>query len=179
MRLSRMGERAARLIGGLVGLVVAACDDGTVITRVAQFPGYDISLITSRGVVPTAVHGLPLQGMTADGVVAALRMPGGYSQSVRFVPVAVDDAEAREGHRLVLVFNRTDSPDPHRDCRAAAPLPTRAPGEEGFTVTMTLCGRDRPFATAHMEARRTRADDTAGFSQVMVRLLQQLLARDP
>lgn len=179
MRLSNMRDRAFQVVGGLLGLIVAACDDGTVITRVARFPGYDLSLITARGTVPTVVHGTPLRGMTEGEVVASLRMPGGYPQGVRFVPVAADDADAFEGHRLVLVFNRSDAPDPHRDCRARRPLPTAAPGAEGFTLTMTLCGRDRPFATAHMEARRTRAGDAAGFGQVMVRLTQQLLAREP
>lgn len=182
MLLGDFRRRATQIILGLAGALLAACDDGTVITRV-QVWGDARSYFTTAGAagVATEVHGRPFARVSAEEVVARLRPPAGMAQDVRFR--LVQQGEQAEGIRLLLVFNRTDVPDTIRDCRRSArgqTLPVEAnPAQDvGFTVTATLCHAEARVATAHMEATKTRADDPEEFARVMRLLLMQITRND-
>jgi hypothetical protein len=175
-------RRGAQMLLGLAGFLLAACDDGTVITRV-QVWGDARSYFTTAGAagVATEVHGTPFARVSAEEVVSRLRLPPGMPQEIRFR--LVPQGEQAEGVRLLLVFNRTDVPDSMRDCRRSArgqPLPVAPnPAQEvGFTVTASLCDAEARVATAHMEATKTRADDPEEFARVMRLLLIEMTRND-
>ena len=176
-RIRRAGGRLALLLA--LGLGLAGCDDGTVITRVHTEPLAQSSFtVAGLAGLATEVHGAPFAGMTAEAVVARLRPPVGQAQTISFR--LATPGEAAERIRLVLVYNRTTAPDGIRDCRdtgrgQALPVSASPPEEVGFTVTTSLCDAERRLASAHMEARRTRADDPAEFTRVMRLALMQLV----
>lgn len=177
MTLPAFLRRMAGILGGVLGLGLAGCDDGTAITRVLVYGDAASFLVLSGpGGMPVEVHGAPFPGVAAKEVAALLKAPAAMPAGIRFRPAEPGDAE---GARLMLVFNRTDTVDAVADCRRRAPA--RPPGEGGavgFTVTMTLCNAGSMVATAHMEASKTRADDPAEFTRVM-RLLMMQIATKP
>lgn len=162
-----------------LALMVAACDDGRPsITRVMHDASFSLSIITSGGpLFPAVIHGRPFPGLDATTVASTLRMPPGLAQEFRFAPAAADDLAVWDRHRLVLVFNRSDTPDPYRDCRTQGAKETLEPKAEGYTLTLTLCGRDRAVASAHMDVPRRRADDRAGFERDLAQIMTALLTR--
>jgi hypothetical protein len=175
-------RRVGQALAGLAGALLAACDDGTVITRVEVW-GDSRSYFTTAGAagVATEVHGTPFADVTPGEVVARLKAPAGMAQDIRFRLAA--PGEAAEGIRLLLIFNRTDVVDSIRDCRRSArgqPIPVEAKPSRtvGFTVTASLCHAEARVATAHMEARKTRADDPDEFARVMRLLLMQITQRN-
>jgi hypothetical protein len=170
----RLLARLAALTG-LTGLL-AACDDGTVITRVMGTmtnPRSHIVPMASGG-LPTEIHNAPFDGVTPAEVASRLRMPGDWPADIRFRPA---DAPG-QGARLVLVFNPADHPDGYAACRLSQ-SPRAAPAREvGFAVTASFCTGDRVIVTGHMEARKTRADDPAEFGRVMTVLFQAMFSDD-
>lgn len=171
----RAGLRLSGLFAALAAL--AGCDDGTVITRVDnQIGAVDSYLIPmAAGGLPTEVHGAPFDGVTPEQIVARLRLPGGYPTDIRFRAVAPGPGAVG---RLVLAFNPDGPPNGQALCGLTAPRPGLPPREVGFAVTATLCNGARVLTTAHMEARKTRADDPEGFVKAMQRLFTAMLAKD-
>lgn len=176
MALRRGVWRWLQMAVGLLGLGVAACDDGTVITRVmVERDAASLLVLSGPQGMATEVHGAPFPDATPDWVAANLRAPATMSTGIRFRAVGI--GMARDGARLVLVFNRRDAPDPVRDCARQAEAPVGSPQSEGFTVTATICNAQALMATAHMEARKTRLGDNAEFTRVMRLLLMQIAMR--
>ncbi|MFN3613426.1 MAG: hypothetical protein ACK4WC_02550 [Rubrimonas sp.] len=170
----RLLARLAALTG-LAGLL-AACDDGTVITRVMGTitnPRSHVVPMASGG-LPTEVHNAPFAGMGPGEVVSRLRMPGDWPADIRF---RLADTPGR-GARLVLVFNPADPPNGFAACALTQSPRAAAPRETGFAVTASFCAGDRVIVTGHMEARKTRADDPAEFGRVMTALFQAMFADD-
>lgn len=171
-----MRRRGIGLGAGLSALMLAGgCDDGTVITRVDRRPGFSLSQVVAMaaGGVPTEVHGAPFPGAAPDDVAARLAMPASFAAGTTFRAATPGAADTRR--RLVLVFNPSAPPNGLRDCRRVEPAPTREPGATGFAVTATFCEGERMLATGHLEARRTQADDWAGFTRVMRLLLRDVM----
>lgn len=176
MTLHQAAWRLLQIASGLLGLSLAACDDGTVITRVMIYGDARSFLVLSGPLgMATVVHGAPFPGTTPDWVAANLKAPAAMPTGIRFR--AVDIGAARDGGRLVLVFNRRDAPDAVRDCARQAEAPVDPPRSEGFSVTASICNAHALVATAHMEARKTRADDPAEFTRVMRLLLMEMTSK--
>lgn len=170
----RLLARLAALTG-LAGLL-AACDDGTVITRVMGTMTNPRSHIVpmAAGGLPTEIHNAPFAGVAPAEIVSRLRMPGDWPADIRF---RLADTPGR-GARLVLVFNPAEHPDGYAACRLTRSPPAAAPRDTGFAVTASFCTGDRVIVTAHMEARKTRADDPAEFGRVMTVLFQAMADGD-
>lgn len=165
-----------RLLGGVLGLAVAGCDDGTVITRVMVFgDARSFFILSGPDGLASEVHGAPFPGMTPDQVAQRLRAPADLPTGIRFR--GVRPGEAHEGPRLVLVFNPLDPIDGVRNCQRTTEARVDKPREVGFAVTATLCNKGALVATAHMEATKTRADDPAEFTRVMQLLLMQIATK--
>ncbi len=164
----------SRLFAGLMALLGAGCDDGTVITHVdsAQARLARSMLVTAgpQG-FPVEIHGAPFAGVTPAEVAARLKAPPRFPAGIRFRAVE----PGAEGRRLVLVFNRARHPDAWADCRLTAPPPALAPRSEGFSVSATLCSGQGVVVAGHLEARRSRADDPEGFARAMTLLLMSIM----
>lgn len=166
----------SRLVAGALGLAVAACDDGTVITRVMVFgDARSFFILSGPQGMASEVHGAPFPGVTPAQVAERLRAPADLPTGIRFRAVA--PGEAREGPRLVLVFNPLDPIDGVRDCQRTGPARVDKPRDVGFTVTATLCNKGALVATAHMNATKTKADDPAEFTRVMQLLMMQIATK--
>lgn len=166
------GRRATPL--ALLALL-AACDDGTVITRVRQWPAFARSQIVamgSDGGIPTEIHGRPFPAADPAEIAGLLRLPAGWPQEFGFRAIRPGPRGTHARRRLVLVFNPAEPPQGPLNCRRAYEAPTHAPREAGFEVTATFCDGEKMLATGHMEARRTREDDPQEFARVMRLLLQ-------
>ena len=176
MAIGSFFRRGLQALTGLLGLAVAACDDGTVITRVIVYgDARSFFVLSGPAGLATEVHGSPFPDTSAAWVAENLKAPPALPTGIRFRPVAI--GAQRDEPRLVLVFNRRDTPDPVRDCARSAEAPVDPPRTEGFTVMATLCNGHALVATAHMEARKTRAGDTAEFTRVMRLLLMQIATK--
>jgi hypothetical protein len=160
----------------LAGLGLAGCDDGTIITRVdVRGDAQSFFVLAGPHGLATEVHGAPYPGTTSAWVVERLKAPPALPTGIRFRDVGI--GTARNGPRLVLVFNRRDAPDPVRDCGRMDAAPVDPPEEAGFSATATLCNAHAMVATAHMEARRTGTDDPDAFPQAMRLLIMQIAAK--
>lgn len=171
MTLPTMLRRLFQILGGVLGLGLAGCDDGAVITRVwTSAVTADYLRLSGGDGFPVEVHGAPFPGITPQEVVARLRAPSALRTGIRFR--AVEPGTLRDGARMMLVFNRTDPPDGRTDCRRGGPAQKPGTGgDAGFTVTMTFCNGVAMEATGHMEARKVRADDPEAFARVMQQLM--------
>jgi hypothetical protein len=153
-----------------IAALLSGCEDRTVVTRVDKRFDDTRSYIVpmAAGGLPVEVIGAPFDGLTAEEIVARLRMPGSWPADIRFRP-----AQGERG-RLVLAFNPSGPPNGRALCSGArpAPLPARA---EGFVVTASFCNGDTLVATGHMEALNTRAEDPEAFRRVMTSLFLQIL----
>ena len=160
------------LFGALASLL-AACDDGTKITRVDRRGGFVRSwlVFAAEGGLPVEMHGRPFPGVTDREVAARLRFPPGTLRGFRFRAMAPEETAAR---RLVLVFNRADAPNALRDCARLGPVPTSEPAEVGFTAQATFCTESHMMATGFLEARKTPADDPKAFTLAMQRLFREM-----
>lgn len=157
-----------------LALALAACDDGTVITRIDRTPAFDNSQIVHMDAdgIPAEVHGAPFPGVGAADVAARLRLPAGVAQGFRFRAVA--PGSGAEG-RVVLVFNGVDVPNGIRDCQRDTAAPVRAPQAVGFDVMVSFCRGRAMLATGHLRARTTRADDPEEFARVLRALLFNII----
>lgn len=153
----------ATLTAALAGL--AGCDDGAVLSRMDNIVGRVSAFVIpmAAGGLPVEVHGAPFEGVTAAMVVGRLRLPPAYPSGLGLRAVSPGEA----GGRLVLAFNPAV---PGRAAAACAGRPgVTAPNAAavGFSVTATLCDGARVLSSGHLDARKTRADDPAGFTRAM------------
>jgi len=153
--------------------VLAACDDGTVITHVDKLPHMketDLVTMQEGGAILVEIHGAPWKGATDDELAPALKPPAGGAQEVRFRAVPPGQWVQGRGHRLVLHFNPIGAPNSVHDCRATAELQTGAPKETGFTVNASFCTQDNWVAHGFLQATKTEAGDWGEYTRVMQNL---------
>ncbi|MEM7176347.1 MAG: hypothetical protein AAF503_01470 [Pseudomonadota bacterium] len=155
--------------------LLAACDDGTVITHVGKYTAIsmsDLVVMQQNGGIPTEVHGTPFTGATAEKLAAAIRPPARASQATRFR--AVDIGSLDHGYRVVLHFNPVGPPNSQHDCRMKEKARTNPPAPVGFSVNITFCKNDKPEAFGFLQSRKTRDGDFKDYTRVMKVLLSNI-----
>lgn len=158
----------------LMGLL-AACDDGTVITHVDKLVSIEIRDLVAMqqgGGIRTEIHGTPFAGVSAEDLAAALRPPARASQATRWRSVPVGSVD--HGYRMILHFNPDGPPNAFKDCRRTEPARTAAPQEVGFSVNMTFCKGDQWEAHGFLRARKTQGGDMQDYTRVMKTLMNNI-----
>lgn len=177
--MRRPAARCAAL--ALVGLV-AACDDGTVVSHVGRDPHVaigDLRAMQEAGAVPVEVHGAPFANVTDADLAQALRPPSGPAQDVRFRAMPVGHwTGSRHGQRVVLHFNATTPPNAPRDCRLVERARTDPPLAVGFSVNMSLCNGDRAIAHGFLQATKAPPGDWEEYTRVMRALMLNIFREE-
>lgn len=156
-------------------LLLAACDEPTVITHVGRdssIDGSDLVAMQSGGGIPTEIFGTPFEGAEPEQLTEALRPPAGGAQGVRWR--AVETGHDRHGTRMVLHFNPLGPPNPSADCKQTSPVPTGPPRAEGFEVTMSFCKGGSAEARGHMRALKVAPGDFEAYQNAMRQLLNAI-----
>lgn len=167
----------------LAVLLVAACDDGTIISHVDRDPHVtvgDLWAMQEAGAVPTEVHGTPFANVTDADLAEALRPPNGSAQEVRFRAMPVGHwTGSGHGQRVVLHFNPTGAPNAQSDCQRVERARTDPPLAMGFSVNMSLCNGDRAIAHGFLQARKSAALDWEEYTRVMKALMSNIFREEP
>lgn len=163
-----------RLNALLLGVLLAGCDEATVITHVDKLSHMSLSdLVTMQdgGGIPVEFHGLPFRTASPETLASAMRAPAAASQGIRFRPI-VPGHGGGHGWRLVLHFNPTGAPNGFADCKHTSEQTTNPPKAEGFDVNATFCEGSDWQAHGFMKSLKTADGDLEGYRDVM----QQLMA---
>ncbi|MEM0924093.1 MAG: hypothetical protein AAGF44_04605 [Pseudomonadota bacterium] len=163
-----------RLAIGALALL-AACDDGTVISHVDKDETIEINdLVTFQrdGAIPTEVHGAPFSRASAKDVARFLRPPSGAAQGIRWR--AIEVGSDPHGYRMVLHFNPSAPPNAAADCKRFRPAVTMRPQEVGFSVNLSICDGERARAHGYLQARKTEDGDYQDFTRVMRALMNNI-----
>lgn len=161
---------------GLLALL-AACDDGTVITHVGKDSSIDLSdlvVMQSDGGIPTEIHGTPFDGARPEDLANALRPPAGAAQGTRWRAVAI--GSVAHGPRMILHFNPLGPPNSAADCRRTQPAETELPLSVGFSVTMTFCRDQRAEAHGFLRSSKTINGDFEEYTRVMKLLMRNIFS---
>ncbi|MBY8975592.1 hypothetical protein KHP62_07235 [Rhodobacteraceae bacterium NNCM2] len=157
--------------------LLAACDDGTVITHVGRNVSIDMSDLVAmqqHGGIPTEIHGTPFAGASAEELASALRPPARAAQVTRWQAVEIGSID--HGYRMILHFNPDGPPNSQMDCRLTKPAETRPPQDVGFTVNMTFCKGNTVEAHGYLQSRKTRSGDFEDYARVMKALMNNIFS---
>ncbi|MDD2869177.1 hypothetical protein [Neomegalonema sp.] len=173
--LARMGALAAGAFGLLGG-----CDAYTI-TRVdslALMSKGTLYTLSTRGGIPTEIHGTPFAGVEPSEVAARLKLPAGLPAGIRFRAVAPGGFEdEHEKARLVLIFNGASPPGSGPACRLREVAPVNPPQPGGFTLFAVFCDGRNWFGQGFLEARKTAHGDWERFGRLTASLFQEILSQ--
>jgi len=181
LEIGRMITR--RWLMALVATVsLVACAQTPKVSYVDASPYYRPSLVSWMvvdGQLPAEIHGQPFPSgqVKPDVIAAAIAGPAFVSPSKLTTDPAA--AEARGGHRIVLVFNPEGAPRFRQICDNAAAIPQSAPGERTITHA-AFCAREEIVTSAVVTAETGSNVDDPLFQSAMAQLITNLLpALDP
>ncbi|MEM6623859.1 MAG: hypothetical protein AAF674_16650 [Pseudomonadota bacterium] len=159
------------LFGSVLLLVLAGCDEPTVITHVDKLPHLEVSdLVAMQAAdgIAVEIHGQPWKGAAPSALAAALRPPAGASQSTRFFALPPGGHATRHGWRIVLHFNpQGDIPRADQDCKRTAPVQTDNLAADGYSVTLTFCEGEQWAAHAFLKLLGSEPGDLEAFSNAI------------
>lgn len=161
-----------RGIGALLLVLLAGCDEPTVITHVFRMPNIresDLVAMQSHGGVAVEMHGAPWAGADKGGLAEVMEGPAGAA-AIRFRAQAIA-GPSFHGRRMVLHFNPAGAPNSPADCALNAEATTAAPPEKGFAVNMTICEGAEVEAQGFLRALETAPGDYESYSKAMRQLL--------
>lgn len=163
----------------LVCLLLAGCDEPTVITHVDKLPHMsraDLLHMQETDGIPVEFHGRPFESPDPDVLAAAMKPPAGGSQSVRFFAAPPG---SRTGWRLVLHFNPQGGvPNAVHDCRRTAEAQTAGIAKGRFSVNVTFCEGDEWQAHGFLKVHDIDEGDTEAFSRAMRQLFTVIFAEN-
>ena len=168
--------RGARILSA--ALLLAACDEPTVITHVDKLSHMrlnDLWTMQDERGLPVEIHGAPFAHVGDREIAAAIRPPGAAAQEVRFHAVPPGGWQGRHPWRLVLHFNAQGAPNARADCRLLAEAQTDAPPPGRFTVNATFCNGPDWQAHGYLRALAVEDGDMAAFSEMMRELMLVIL----
>jgi hypothetical protein len=155
-------------------LLVAGCDDPTVITHVGKLPHMRMTdlwaMQDARG-LPVEIHGAPFAHVSDRGIAEAIRAPGGSAQEVRFYAVPPGSWQGGNPWRLVLHFNAQGAPNARADCRLLAEARTNQPPPGRFTVNASFCNGPDWQAHGFLQALEIGDGDMAALSDMLGQLM--------
>ena len=141
-------------------LLVAACDEPTVITHVdkrSHMRLNDLWTIQDARGVPVEVHGAPFAHVSDRQIAEAIRPPGSW--------------QAGHPWRLVLHFNPQGAPNAQADCRRLAEARTNPAPAGRFTVNASFCNGPDWQARGFLQALEVEDGDLAAFADMMRQLM--------
>ena len=155
-------------------LLLAACDEPTVITHVdkrSHMRLNDLWTIQDARGVPVEVHGAPFAHVSDREIAEAIRPPGGSAQEVRFYATPPGSWQAGHPWRLVLHFNPQGAPNAQADCRRLAEARTNPAPAGRFTVNASFCNGPEWQARGFLQALEVEDGDLAAFAEMMRELM--------
>ena len=174
--LARIGSLAAGAFGLLSG-----CDSSYVVTRVDSMPlmsAGTLYSLSTRGGIPTEIHGAPFAGASAEEIAANLKLPAGMTTGIRFRPVAPGGfEEEHDKARLVLIFNGVEPPGSGPACRLREAAAVHPPEPRRFTLYAVFCDGRAWFGQGVLEARKIEPKDWARFGVLSANLFAEMLAQ--
>ncbi|MEM7743082.1 MAG: hypothetical protein AAF409_05165 [Pseudomonadota bacterium] len=163
--------RAPAIMGLAAVLMLAACDEPTVITHVDKQPHMEMSdLVVMQGPsgIPVEIHGLPWDGADRSALAAAIRPPAGASQGTTFSALPQGGHAGRHGWRLVLHFNPQGGvPRSDHDCKLTSDVKTNAPPDGSYAVNVTFCEGAAWQAHAYLKVLEAEPGDIDAFSAAL------------
>jgi len=172
-----------RWVIGVIALVsLGACAESSNVSYVDVNPYYRPSLVswmTVDGRMPAEIHGQPFPTgqIEPDAIAETIAGPAFASPSRLTADPAA--AEARGGHRIVLVFNPEGVPKFRQVCADAASIKRTAPGEQ-MTTHAAFCAREEIVSTAVVKSKTGSNTADPLFQSAMSQLIANLLpAFDP
>lgn len=167
----------AGLGAALLGLL-GGCDS-YVVTRVESLPlmsGGTLHALSTRGGLPTEIHGAPFAGAPPAEIAANLKLPAGMRAGISFRPVAPGGFEdEHEKARLVLIFNGAEPPASGPACRLRGEARVNPPQPGRFTLFAVFCDGQRWFGQGFLEAKKIESGDWARFGRLSANLFQSIL----
>jgi len=166
----------------VAALALGACAQSSNVSYVDISPYYRPSLVswmTVDGKIPAEIHGQPFPtGQVEPEAIAASIAGPAFASPTRLTtdPAA---AEARGGHRIVLLFNPEGAPKFRQICADAATIKRTPPGEQTITHA-ALCAREEIVTTAVVKSKTASNTEDPLFQSAMSQLIANLLpAFDP
>ena len=160
-----------------LGLMLAACDEATVITHVDRMPHMVISdlwqMQDSRG-IPVEIHGAPFARIPDRAIAEALRAPAAAGQGIQFYSAPVGAWQGGHAWRLVLHFQPQGGPNAQRDCQLTEEARTNKRPEGGFTVMASFCKEGEWQAHGFLKALTIEDGDLEAFANMMQALMAEI-----
>ena len=163
-------------------LLLAACDEPTVITHVDRRPGFklgDLWAIQDARGIPVEIHGRAFSHVSDRELAEALRPPASSAQEVAFYATPPGSWQGREGWRLVLHFNPQGAPNAYKDCQRVEEARTNASPSGSFTVNASFCRGERWEAHGYMQVLEIDDGDLEAFSETMRTLMMAIFREEP
>lgn len=166
----------------LVGLLLAGCDEPTVISNVDKLPHMKLddlwTMQDGRG-IPVEIHGAPWRNSTDQALAEAIRPPGGVTDGVKFYSAPVGSWQGGHAWRMVLHFNPSGPPNAYQDCKRTEVAVTGDRPESGYSVNIGFCKQDEWQAHGFVKVLRSEADDFEEYSNAMATALTAIFREDP
>jgi hypothetical protein len=162
-------------------LILAACDDPTIITHVDKLSHMrlnDLLTMQDAGAVPVEIHGDPFQGASRGRIAGSMRPPSGGPQGIRFQAVGPGAWAPHRDWRIVLHFNPNGPPNSQQDCKRRTEADTAPRPNTGYSVNFTICKGEAWQAHGFLQAPDTGQDDLEVFSDHMVQLMMAIFAEN-
>ncbi|MEM1159602.1 MAG: hypothetical protein AAGJ28_01595 [Pseudomonadota bacterium] len=165
-----------------LGLLVAACDEPTVISLVDRVPNMKVEdlwqMQDSRG-IPVEIHGSPFNRISDREIAEALRAPAAAGDGIKFYSAPAGNWQGGHAWRLVLHFQPQGGPNSTYDCSLTEEARTNARPEGGFTVHATFCKEDLWQAHGYLQALKIEENDMEAFADMMQALLFEIFREAP
>lgn len=162
-------------------LILAACDEPTVISHVDRQPHLkknDLWTMQDARGIPVEIHGKPFRVGTDQELAEAIRPPGSVAQGVKFYSAPVGSWKGGHNWRMVLHFNPNGAPNSYSDCRLDEEAVTGDRPASGYSVNISFCKEERSEAHAYLKVLESEDRDFEVYANAITQAMLAIFAEN-